>query len=870
MRKPTLLLLLQLLAFAGFSQLSENFDDGNYTADPPWTPGAVTDWTVNSNLQLQSNITTANSSFFISTPSTLATTAQWEFWVRLAFNTSSVNYVDVYLTASAGNLAANSTTGYFVRIGNTQDEISLYRKDANGTTTKLIDGTDGITDKSDNVLKIRVVRNAANQFTLFRDVTGSGNNHVSEGSATDATYHSSAFFGFLVRQSTSSFFQKHFFDDIEVSVYEPDATPPVIESVTAVSPSTAEVLFSEPVELASAKTVNNYLVNNGVGSPVSATRSSTNSALVQLSFATAFANGAVNTLTVNGIKDLAGNVLQNGTITFSFYLPQAYDVVIDEIMCNPTPQAGLPNTKFIELKNVSGRPINLQGWRLSSASAVSAAFPAYNLPADSFVVITSTSSAASLTQYGNVLGVGSFPSLLVGGTMLILTSREGRTIHAVDYKVEWYQNPVKADGGWSLEMIDTRNPCTGAGNWKASTDPKGGTPGRKNLVDAVNNDTSPPQLLRTYGTDSLTVIAIFNDPLDSASASLVTNYTWSNGLTISTAKAQPPLFNRVALQLSAPLQRGTFYTLTARGVKDCQGNEIGSYNKAKAGWAGEATERDMVVNEILFDPRPGGSDYAELYNRSNKIIDASTLYIASRNGSGAVASLKKIAEEPFSLFPGDYLVVTPDKTGLIKEFHVKNEEAVLQLSSLPSFPDDKGTVVLLNASGDVIDEVSYHKNWHFALISNAEGVALERIDPDGPSQNTTNWHSAASTAGYGTPSYQNSQYKVVDDIKAMVEVSPPVFSPDNDGRDDVALIHYQVAERGFVANVLIFDAGGRLVRSLVRNELLSLKGFWKWDGLGESMKKLPVGTYVVFTEIFNLEGKKKGFKNTVVLARIVN
>ena len=104
----------------------------------------------------------------------------------------------------------------------------------------------------------------------------------------------------------------------------------------------------------------------------------------------------------------------------------------------------------------------------------------------------------------------------------------------------------------------------------------------------------------------------------------------------------------------------------------------------------------------------------------------------------------------------------------------------------------------------------------------------------------------------------------------MVEISPAVFSPDNDGRDDVALLSYQVAERGYVANVLIFDADGRLVRSLVRNELLSANGFWKWDGLGESRNKLPVGVYVVFTEIFNLDGKKKSFKNTVVLARRLN
>jgi flagellar hook assembly protein FlgD len=73
-----------------------------------------------------------------------------------------------------------------------------------------------------------------------------------------------------------------------------------------------------------------------------------------------------------------------------------------------------------------------------------------------------------------------------------------------------------------------------------------------------------------------------------------------------------------------------------------------------------------------------------------------------------------------------------------------------------------------------------------------------------------------------------------------------------------------------VANVLVFDAAGRLVRQLVRNNLLSLNGTWKWDGLGDKQNKLPVGTYIVFTEIFNTDGKRKSFKNTVVLARQLN
>jgi hypothetical protein len=167
----------------------------------------------------------------------------------------------------------------------------------------------------------------------------------------------------------------------------------------------------------------------------------------------------------------------------------------------------------------------------------------------------------------------------------------------------------------------------------------------------------------------------------------------------------------------------------------------------------------------------------------------------------------------------------------------------------------------------VTDEVIYKDDWQFKLIDNAEGVALERIDPSATSQDETNWHSAASTAGYGTPTYKNSQYKQPPGINADIEVVPKVFSPDNDGHDDIASIQYKVDAPGYVANITIFDAAGRPIRNLVRNGTLGLSGYWNWDGLDDKGKKLPIGTYIIYTEIFNLSGKKSHFKNTVVLAR---
>jgi hypothetical protein len=544
-----------------------------------------------------------------------------------------------------------------------------------------------------------------------------------------------------------------------------------------------------------------------------------------------------------------------------------YDVVIDELMADPSPQIGLPANEWIELKNTTSAAINLQGWRIGDASGLSGPMPSFTLQPDSFVIVCTGSTVAAMSAFGTTISVTSFPSLDNDGDLLFLRTGNGKTIHAVSYSSAWYQNAVKMDGGWTLEMIDTKNPCAGSGNWKAGSDTKGGTPGKKNSIDGVNNDTDAPKLKRAYTTDNTTIVLVFDEPIDSLKGATIGNHTIDGGIAIQSAIAIAPLFNQVQLKTTGPLQPNIVYNITSANIADCKNNTIGAANKVKTGLPADPASAELVVNEILFNPRSNGFDFIEFYNRSNKIFDASKLFIANRNTTGAISSIKVLSSAPFYIFPGEYVVITEDADNLAINYLVKNPGAVLTISSMPSFPDDEGDVILLNFQGQVTDEVKYKDDWHFKLLDNIEGVSLERIDAEGPSQDAGSWHSAASTAGYGTPGYLNSQFKQTQSITAAITVSPKVFSPDNDGRDDIATIQYLVTEPGYAATVTIFDATGRPVRYFVKNEILGLKGTWNWDGLDEKGNKLPVGTYIIFTEIFNLAGKKERFKNTIVLAR---
>ena len=848
------------------AQFTDNFSDGDFTNNPAWI-GGTTDWIVNPTFQLQSNNTVANSTYYLATASTKAILAEWDFTLSMAFNPSSANYVDIFLTASASDLTQASTTGYFIRFGGTTDEVSLYRKD-NGTTTKIIDGPDGMLNSSANDMLVKVIRDNSNQWQITVTLNGGPSTNI--GFTTDATYLTSAFFGILVKQSTASFFQKHFLDDIVVKDFVPDLDPPFVITYTVAAANALDILFNEPVDPVTCSNVLNYLVSNGIGNPLTAVRDLSNPALVHLVFAANFPIRTNLTLTVNGVQDLAGNAISNGTIVFSYFIALQYDIVIDELMADPTPLVSLPDIEWIELRNTTAFNIDLLGWRVGKPSGQSGPMSSYILKPDSFVIVCTGSAVAAMSAYGPAISVTSFPSLSNAGDLLYLRSPEGTVVHSANYTDAWYQNELKKDGGWTLEMIDTHNPCSGINNWKASVDASGGTPGRKNSVDAVNTDQTTPKLLRAYATDSVNIVLVFNEPLDSTNASLASGYSISDGIgTPLTATPLSILFDRVNLRLAgtSALLRNKVYTVTVTGVTDCGGNTIGTTNTALVGLYEHTDSFNIIINEILFNPRSTSNDYVEIYNRSNKILNLRNVYIANRNTTGVISSIEQLSAEDYLLFPQDFMVVTESRSLVLNDYIANNPDAFIEISSMPSFNDDKSNVILLNEQGNIVDEVAYTDDWHFKLLSNKEGVSLERIDYDAVSQSQQNWHSAATSVGYGTPTYKNSQYKMDAGVQGEITVTPDIVSPDNDGTDDFATISYVFPEPGYVCSITIFDAAGRPVRYLQRNALNGLKGNYRWDGLGEKNQKLPVGIYIIYTEVFNLQGKTKKFKNVIVLAR---
>lgn len=548
--------------------------------------------------------------------------------------------------------------------------------------------------------------------------------------------------------------------------------------------------------------------------------------------------------------------------------PKRFDILITEIFPDPTPSVGMPATEFIEIKNVSDTPLNLKDWKIGDNGSEATININFILDPDSIVIICSNSATSTFAAFGKTIGVSNFPSLDNEGDIIFLRSVHGNIIHAVGYNRQWFRNDLKSNGGWSLEMIDTGNPCAGPSNWNTSSNPDGGTPGRKNSIDGPNRDTIAPALLKSYALDSLTLVATFDEPVDSLSASVALKYRLDKEPSNpSMSIPLGPIFSEVLIKFQAPLRERTTYHLSVSNIADCVGNAIGTRNVVKTGTPSPADTFDIVINEILFNPKGDGFDFMELYNRSDKVIDLSQLNSANRNSTGRLRNIIQLFNKPYLLFPGEFVVFTASVAWLRQNYLLTNYDNIIEVATLPSLPDDEGTLILIHSQGKIIDELSYDSKWHFALIENQEGISLERIDYSSATQNKFNWTSAASTSGYATPGYQNSQFKSDIGMQGAISVNPKLFSPDNDGLDDVSVISYQMMSTGFVANVTIFDANGKQVRYLAKNATLSLQGKFHWDGLDDDQQRLPMGIYVVFTEVFNLAGKTKKFRNAITLAR---
>ena len=865
MERKLLLLVLIILPRLIFAQFTDDFSDGDFTQNPAWF--GHTDKFIVEDQVLRLNDNQAGQAW-LATASSVMDHTQWEFWVRLSFTPSDNNHPRIYLVSDSGNLSG-PLNGYYIRIGkNGTDNKRLYFYRQTGeTSVELLEGATNIATTTNNRLRIRATRDDAGNWEFWADPTG-GELFLPQGNVTDNEYTDTQYFGILCNYTISNS-SGFYFDDFYVGDIIEDTTIPQIISFNPTDHNTLELTFNKAIEPNTAQNVNNYFVNKGIGPPAIAIRPDEALNRVILIFAQSFTQAEQYTFSVMNIRDYLDNIMDPFTGNFTWYVPQKHDVVFNEIMANPNPEIGLPPHEYIELYNTSDFSISLQGWTFQHGTTQREITEGI-IPPGGYIVLTHPAALDALEGFGNVVAIPglSTTALTNAGTLLVLYNKNGELISWVSYSDTWYRDASKANGGWALEKADPYNFCEGAGNWKASTDSRGGTPGEPNSVMANNPDTDAPFVLRAGYNDHNRISIFFSESMASETMINSENYTLNNFQgTVTTVNIYYPEANRADLILSESLQPGMIYELVvSESLTDCAGNHL-SGNRARVGMPEVADSMDVVLNEILFNPPDRGVRYVELYNRSQKIIDLKDHTLSSKDTiTGVFTAIREITAESWLLFPGDYMVLTPDPA-IVKSQYMTNNPLNFIPMTLPTMTNTRGIVVFASKGQQIIDMLIYQEDMHYVLLTDKKGVALERLNYHRPTQSRSNWHSAAQSAGFGTPGYKNSQFTMDPEGQQDVfEIYPRVFSPDNDGHDDLLNIAYSLSTPGYTANVSIFDSRGRRVRILSRSELLATEGVITWDGSTDDNQKANVGIYIIHIELFDPQGNVRNYRKTAVLA----
>ena len=851
--------------FFAHAQLVVDFSSGNFQG---WKGDSSKFTVVNGALQLSDNNPVTNNQAYLSVPATtgMDRTTSWEFYVNLAFSPSTTNYPRIYLSASQADLS-KSLNGYFIQVGGINgdsDALQLYRQDGDKLTAILNGRSGGVGSPTVNV-RVRVSRDTSGTWTLEADYEGS-QAYVQEGKAKDGTYPTGTHFGWVCRYSATR--NKAFsLDDIRVDPLFTDRTPPVLLGVEALTAQTILLKFNETVDLASANKTDIYDLNPSAGSIASASRDANNAGNIILTLGEKMKNLVEYTCSVTGIRDAFGNTagIQRSKFTY-FEISKAAegDIVISEIMADPTPALGkLPAVEYLELWNKSNKVIALDELLISNGGTPAGLGTGLFLP-NTFFILCAPENALGFRAFGPTIGVAGFPSLTNSGDDLSLRTTAGAVLNLVNYTDNWYRDTDKAQGGWALELINANAPADCPGNWQASVDPTGGTPGRLNSINNQLTDRNGPKLVTAVSIGDKELALSFDEPLDLSTAEDLRWYAFTDGIGIVDATLQPDKVS-VILSLNAPLQIAKAYTLTiAPGIRDCLGNAQGISQQVLTGLPEPAIAGDLIVNEILFNPQSGGSDFVEIYNKSQKLINLKGLLLINRQKT--TGGIQSLVGSNYLLAPGRYVAIAESTTDIRQRYIIKDSTALLK-NTLPTLEADQGNITL-QYNGVSLDSFNYSNKLHSPLLDQERGVSLERLNFDLPTNAAGNWHSAAISAGSATPGYTNSQIfrPTEPDAEAVFRIEESKFSPDGDGFQDILLLPYQTNAPGYLANISIFDINGRPVKRLARNESLSAEGILKWDGTTDELLKARIGVYVVWVELFEPQGNKSQQKLTCVLA----
>ena len=579
--------------------------------------------------------------------------------------------------------------------------------------------------------------------------------------------------------------------------------------------------------------------------------------------------------------------------------PAASQVTVNEVLSNAPGResgSGSPGDRmeFIELHNPSElETVDLDGWSISDGDANDFIREWDRSPGDSIGSATVVSGTTLLTpgQFALVLdpeyfqgGEGGWYAIeestlvvtventtlgdgLSTNDRVILYDPDGDTVSTFGTPGWDDAFPGDPGDGVSWERIDPTGEDE-EGNWTVSQDPSGSTPGKRNSPSIPINISVSDSSLTVDPIDpdegdkvDLTGIVRNKGILETPSFEVHFFLDLDSDGRIEGAEIQQieiigiPILPGDSLSVSGSVRLGEsgYFTLGVAVVQPDDGDTTDNICRREIK-VGDTASR-VVLNEIYYDPLDGGEEWIEIFNRSMGSLDLMGWKFSDNKVIG------RLQGESILLERGSYAVLVGDSTALVERFPELLHGQVIEVVPFPSLGNRGDTLSLATADGYVSDRIEYMSQW-----GGRKGISLERVNPNDATSGPSNWGSSVDSRG-STPGNRNSIYQGLESEEASLWVTPEIFSPDGDGRDDHVVIGYLLPVPRARVRMEVYSTIGHRVKVILNQVESGSEGLSVWDGKDEGGRVLPVGIYVVYLEAIDpFRGYLLREKRGVVLA----
>jgi hypothetical protein len=254
---------------------------------------------------------------------------------------------------------------------------------------------------------------------------------------------------------------------------------------------------------------------------------------------------------------------------------------------------------------------------------------------------------------------------------------------------------------------------------------------------------------------------------------------------------------------------------------------------------------DIVVNEIMYRPAEGMSEWMELENRS-----AAPRNLNSWTVRDATGAARLMAAEDLVVEPGSFLILVRDSSSFRRQYRDCRAEVRRVAGGWPTLNDTgKGGVAdvveLRDGDGVLVERIDYKD-----LLGSERGRSLERVSEELCSSTGGGlWHRCTDRSG-ATPGRENS-IRTDRASQGRSSISPNPFCPRRD-REMVITVGLAEGETGFL--VRIYDLEGIEIRRLFGERGGAHVLSCRWDGRTNDGSPVPTGLYVCLVEFIGSGG----------------